>query len=100
MSALNTEEFIKWVKMMREMYLVLGNKEWVLTEKEREYRKNVKRAVCTISAIAKGEEVREELLTYKRTAQTDVIYEMSEASGKKAAQDIPRNTPLKKEYLL
>ena len=96
-SALNTEEFARWVTMIRQISSALGNKEWVLTEKEREYRKEMRRAVCSLVDIAKGETVKEDHIAFKRTARADVIYDLREVIGKMATRVIARNSPLKKE---
>lgn len=90
-SALNAEEFARWVTMVRQIAPVLGNKEWMLTEKEREYRKKVKRAVCSAEDISAGQTIHEEMLVFKRTNQQDVLYELAEVVGKKAKRAINKN---------
>ncbi|MBI4135782.1 N-acetylneuraminate synthase family protein [Candidatus Uhrbacteria bacterium] len=99
-SALNAEEFKQWVAIVRQVYAALGSKEWVLTDKEREYRKKTKRAVCALSDIAQGETIREEDIAFKRTAIQEVIYDSAEVVGRKATRAIQNNSPLKREDII
>lgn len=99
-SALNAEEFARWVMMVRQIAQALGNKEWILTEKEREYRKKVKRAVCSAEDISEGQTLHEGMLVFKRTNQQDVLYELTEVVGKKAKHAINKNMPVRSADIL
>ena len=95
-SALTPEEFREWASLLRAAYSGLGKSEWVLTEKEHQYRGKVQRAICTVKEIEKGELISSDNVTMKRTDMEDVIYEISNAVGKKAARNIQKNIPIRK----
>lgn len=99
-SALTPEEFGKWVLLIRKAYNSLGKEEWDLTDKEFQYRGKVRRAVCAVRDIEKGELLDEDNLTLKRTDNKNVIYELSEVTGRKASNDIKENSVIDKGDLL
>ena len=99
-SALTPEEFGKWVLLIRKAYSSLGKEEWELTDKEFQYRGKVRRAVCAVRDIVKGELLSDDNLTLKRTDSKNVIYELSEVAGRKASNNIKENSVIDKGDLL
>ena len=99
-SALTPEEFGKWVLLIRKAYGSLGKEEWELTDKEFQYRGKVRRAVCAVRDIVKGELLSDDNLTLKRTDSKNVIYELSEVAGRKASNNIKENSVIDKGDLL
>ena len=99
-SALTPEEFEKWVLLIRKAYSSLGKEEWELTDKEIQYRGKVRRAVCVVRDIVKGELLSDDNLTLKRTDSKNVIYELSEVTGRKAGKNIKENSVIVKGDLL
>ena len=95
-SALTPEEFGKWVLLIRKAYGSLGKEEWELTDKEFQYRGKVRRAVCAVRDIVKGELLSDDNLTLKRTDSKNVIYELSEVAGRKASNNIKENSVIDK----
>lgn len=99
-SALTPEEFKRWTSLIRAAHNSLGKSEWVLTEKEIQYRGKVQRAVCAVREIGKGEVIGADDVTMKRTDTQYVIYELSGAIDKKTDRVIKKNTPIRKGDLL
>lgn len=99
-SALNAEEFARWVALTRQAYTTLGNEQWILTDKEQEYRKKTRRAVCALHDIAQGDTILADHLTFKRTATQGVIYDAAEVIGRRASRNIKINTPVIKDDLI
>jgi N,N'-diacetyllegionaminate synthase len=95
-SALTPEEFREWAFLIRAAYNGLGKSEWVLTEKEHQYRGKVRRAVCTVREIEKGKRISSDDVIMKRTDMEDVIYELPEVIGRKTVKNIQKNIPIRK----
>lgn len=94
-SALTPEEFRKWASLIRAAYNGLGKPDWVLTEKEHQYRGKVQRAVCTVREMNKNELISSDDVTMKRTDTEDVIYELPKVIGRKAVMNIKKNIPIR-----
>lgn len=95
-SALTPEEFAKWSALIREAYKSIGKNEWNLTDKEMQYRQKVRRAICTVREIGKGELIKTDDLILKRTDNQNAIFEMSTVVGKKAVKNIRANSAIEK----
>ncbi|MFH1283598.1 MAG: N-acetylneuraminate synthase family protein [bacterium] len=94
-SALIPEEFQQWVYAVKEVYKSLGKKEWKLTRRENEYKAKVKRAVCSIKDIKKGDIITQNSVTLKRANDKDAIFSLSNVIGKKTLRHISRNSSIK-----
>lgn len=95
-SALTPEEFANWASLIKAVYSSLGKEEWILTEKERQYRGKVQRAVCSVREIVKGEAIHSDCVVLKRTDKQNVIYDFSEVIERKADKLIKKNTAIEK----
>lgn len=98
-SALTAEEFVLWSGQMRRLATALGKTEWELTEKEKEYRRKVRRSACSARGLKKGEMLKEEDVSLKRTETKEGILEMASVVGKRLLENVPEGTVLKKEML-
>lgn len=99
-SGLTGEEFARWAGAVKQAYACLGKSEWILTEKEREYRAKVSRAVCARKKIAKGDTILKADLTWKRTGSPNAICNLSEVIGKTATRPIPDNAAVTRQDIL
>ncbi len=98
-SALEPQEFKLWADNLKEAYLALGQKKWELQPKEREYRSKVKRGVVALKDIKKGKNLEETDLILKRTQDPEAIFEIGKACGKKALEDIMKNSVVKERQI-
>lgn len=99
-SGLTGEEFARWVAATRAAYLSLGKSDWVLTEKEREYRAKVSRSVCTRREVAEGTIITEADVCLKRTGKAGALFRVTDVVGKKARRRLEENTAITKEDIL
>lgn len=93
-SAFTAEEFAGWAKQIRESAKAIGSSVWELTEKEIQYKRKARKAVCVTRRIEPGEEIREEDITFKRTHQSNTLFDLHEVVGKRAVQPIAENIAL------
>lgn len=91
-SALNPEEFSKWVLLIKEAYACLGEEKWEVTDKEKIYRAKVRRAVCAAKDIRAGETIDEGKVNLKRTDNQDAIFNIEEVLNKIAKNNINNNS--------
>jgi N,N'-diacetyllegionaminate synthase len=99
-SALTPEEFTPWVKKVRRAYAALGKEEIALTKKELIYKSIVRRAVCSVGFVKKGQIIGEKDITLKRTSSDNVFFDVSEVLGKKTIKSIESNSAIKKGDIL
>lgn len=99
-SALTPEEFKVWTRDIKRLFSCLGEKEWIPTGKELEYRLKVRRAVCTKRAIKRGKAIKENDIILKRTDNKYAIFELAEVMGKKARNEIRANSAIIKKDLI
>jgi sialic acid synthase SpsE len=99
-SALTPEEFLSWSQKIKKIYLTLGKDEWKLTDKERQYRFKVRRAVCSNRKIKRGEIIKESDVILKRTDNQNAIFEVADVIGKRAGRHIEVNSAIQKEDLI
>jgi N,N'-diacetyllegionaminate synthase len=98
-SALNAEEFAKWVALVRKSVPALGKDGWRVTKKEKEYRSKVKRAVCSAKDLAAGTMIDAADIILKRTDNKNAIFDPSEVIGKMVKKTIARNNIIRKDAL-
>ena len=100
-SALNPDEFKRFVALTREMNGAIGNGELVpLSDDMIKYRRSFKKSIVASRRIKKGETISEDMLCFLRA---DVGYpptEINEIVGNQCACDIEQFATLKKEYFL
>lgn len=90
-SALTTEEFKPWCNLIKQTVPSLGEEKWILTPKELEYRKKIKRAVCAEKAIKSGHVIGLEDVTLKRTSDKEAIFDIDEIINKVLKNDLGKN---------
>ena len=94
-SALNPDEFMNFVQIIRASYRALiglkNTDNFGMSKSEKEYRKNIKRHVVSLRKLEKGTKIKPEDVTLKRTASDDVIYDLNEVYGKSLNVDLEKN---------
>jgi len=98
-SALNPDEFVAWAESLIELSKTLGSSEWVLTAKESTYRRKVRRAVIASQALQPGDTIQASVLTFKRTAAINAIYDINAIINRVAGCSIPADVVITKEML-
>ena len=98
-SALNPDEFKRFVELTREMHSALGYGELVpLSEDMIKYRHSFKKSIVASCPIKKGELINKEMVSFLRA---DVGYpptEIHKVVGNQAACDIEQFATLKQEH--
>jgi len=70
-SALNPDEFMEFVRLMRMLPIIMGDeKEWVLTDAEKQYRNFTKRQAVATRDIAAGASLSASDVVFKRIDKT------------------------------
>jgi N,N'-diacetyllegionaminate synthase len=94
-SALNPDEFMNFVQIIRASYRALiglkNTDNFGMSKSEKEYRKNIKRHVVSLRKLEKGTKIKPKDVTLKRTASDDVIYDLNEVYGKSLNVDLKKN---------
>lgn len=65
-SALNPDEFKRFVDQCRKIELAIGSEKLVLSASEEKYRKNMKKSIVARRNIEPGETITKEMLAFKR----------------------------------
>lgn len=101
-SALNADEFIEMVKMIRdvESFPNPWSKAFELTDREKQYRKSSKKVVLAKRKLNSGEIIQEQDLVMLRTAEEcDEILDLEDIIGKTTTTDVEEHKIIRKEFL-
>lgn len=93
-SALTVEEFGPWVENTKLACEALGNSEWELTAKEKQYKAAVRRAICARHPVDVGQTIQREDLVLKRSGHDQALYSLDDVVGKTLAAPIVKDQPL------
>jgi sialic acid synthase SpsE len=92
-SALNPDEFMVFVKSLKECALGLGQSEakpdFGMHASEEGYRKLTRKHVVAARDIARGATINSEDLGLKRTASNEYLDDVALVAGRRAAESIP-----------
>ncbi|MCR5735393.1 MAG: N-acetylneuraminate synthase family protein [Lachnospiraceae bacterium] len=92
--AMDPEDAKRIIAGIEFMDLIRGSSEICCLSTEQTARLNARRSIVSAVDIAKGEEITESMLTYKRPGTGISPDRMPELLGKKALTDIPEDTVL------
>jgi sialic acid synthase SpsE len=98
-SALGPDEFAQFAVNVRLAYSALGiakaASDFGMTEREKGYRKNMKKHVVAARDLAAGSVLTEKDLALKRTSsEGEVLYELADALGKRLASPLRGGAPV------
>jgi sialic acid synthase SpsE len=97
-SALNPDEFLKYVNFIHECYSAICEIKIVddfgMSESELGYRKMIRRHVVTINSVSHGDVFISDNLALKRTSSTQALSNISDIEGKIAYKTFSSNCPI------
>jgi N,N'-diacetyllegionaminate synthase len=96
-SALNPVEFLQMVTLIRQVEQLPVTQEYILSNREQDYRKRTKRSIVLCEELNQGDILKEEQLQLLRTGETGDFYDMNEVVGKKINKTMKSGDILKKE---
>jgi sialic acid synthase SpsE len=96
-SALNPVEFLKMVTLIRQVEQLPVTKEYILSNREQDYRKRTKRSIVLCEELNQGDILKEEQLQLLRTGETGDFYDMDQVIGKKINKSMKSGEILKNE---
>jgi N,N'-diacetyllegionaminate synthase len=99
-SALNSDEFLKMVKLIREVEQLPVTNEYLLSLREQDYRTRTKRSIVLKEDLLVGSVLKAEQLQLLRTGVKGDFYDMNEVVGKSTNKPIKSGDILKKEDLI
>lgn len=96
-SALNPEEFTEMVTLIRNMEELPETGEYLLSEREADYRSRTKRSIVLCEPVVKGEVLTANQITLLRTGEKGDFFDMNEVVGKKVIRSLVSGDILKKQ---
>ncbi len=104
-SALNPDDFARYVTNMRQAYLAIGQvvdaPDFGMSEGERQYRENMKKHIVATRDLAAGATLTGEDLALKRTSATGgVLRDLRAAEGRQLKTAVKRDGAISEEDLL
>lgn len=98
-SALNPDEFFKFVKIIRSTEKSIGGfkdqKDFGMSESESQYSKKIRKHVVSTRRIPQGSILKPDYLTLKRTSSKEFIQDLNKVYNKKTRSLIEKNNPIK-----
>lgn len=99
-SALNPDEFLDFVKVIKSGYNALGNSSFYnLSSSEKKYRKAVRRDIVASMNIKKGTKLLANHLYQKRTGISGGLKNLNQAYGKILQVDLKKDDIILKSYI-
>ncbi len=92
--AMDPADAVNILEKMEFIDTIRGNGDLKCLDSEKTARLNARRSIVSRTAIKKGEQIREEMLTFKRPGTGISPQRLSELTGKTAALDIEEDTIL------
>jgi sialic acid synthase SpsE len=98
-SALNPEEFISFVRLLRSLPNIIGEEqEWSLSDAEMKYRKFTKRQAVAAREIAVGTKLDLKDIVFKRTNEVGLSsQDLAEYTGREFTRSKNNDDPLTPE---
>ncbi len=99
-ASLSPGELVLWVSEIRKVEAMLGTREIVLTESEKETKKSMQKHLVLKKNLKKGDVLSRENMTAKRTGGKGIsALEFYNVLGKKITCDLIENNPIERSYL-
>lgn len=97
--SLNPEELKKMVDDIRQVEVILGSKNKILTKEEKKTKKVVRKTIVAKRDILKGTKLNKNLITLKRSEGALGVKDISGVLGKTTTKDIKKNDAISKGIL-
>jgi N,N'-diacetyllegionaminate synthase len=98
-SALNPNEFLSLVSLIKKSQIAMGEKSFELGKNELQYRLLHKKNAISKKVLKKNTIISESMIEFKRTKLKKEPLSFSSIVGKKCIKDIPKNTIITKSLL-
>ena len=98
-SALNPNEFLMLVSLIKKSQLAMGKKNFELGKNELQYRLLHKKNAITKKSLKKNVIITESMIEFKRTKLKKEPLSLNDILGKKLVKDIPKNTIITESLL-
>ena len=98
-SALNPNEFLSLVSLIKKSQIAIGKKSFELGKNELQYRILHKKNAITKKILKKNTIINESMIEFKRTKLKKEPMSLNNIVGRKCIKDIPKNTIITKSLL-
>ena len=98
-SALNPNEFLLLVSLIKKSQLAMGKQSFELGENELQYRRLHKKNAITKKSLKKNTIITESMVEFKRTKLKKEPLSLNDILGKKLVKEIPKNTIITESLL-
>ena len=98
-SALNPNEFLSLVSLIKKSQIAIGKKSFELGKNELQYRILHKKNAISKKILKKNTIINESMLEFKRTKLKKEPLSLNNIVGRKCIKDIPKNTIITKSLL-
>ena len=98
-SALNPNEFLLLVSLIKKSQLAMGKQSFELGKNELQYRLLHKKNAITKKSLKKNVIITESMIEFKRTKLKKEPLSLNDILGKKLVKDIPKNTIITESLL-
>lgn len=99
-SALNPNEFLRMVELIRDIERLPYNDEYILSVRETDYRNRTKRSIILKKPISIGEKLTIEHIALIRTGQKGDFFDINEVVGRAVNKNIYVSNSLRKEDII
>jgi N,N'-diacetyllegionaminate synthase len=85
---------------LHNQYQYIGKPKKIITQDEKKILFKIRRSIYAKNNILKGETINKDMLLFLRPQNNISVDEINNVLGKKTNQNIPKNQPIKKNYLI